>query len=149
MKRQQETGGGTLSKAEQRIVKSLAYTDLATKLGISAFGNAPRTDSDALLERPVAPTQRLERELSTSTSMYLIFMNISKRIKCFDGKFFSYQSISFMIISFIGQEDVDLTMDPDFMDAENDVEGDTRNVNAQETCKYILFLFYTIKMQFI
>lgn len=69
VKKQLETGGGQLSKGEQRIVKSPAYTDLAIKLGISAFGNAPRTDSDASLEIPVAPTPRLENALNLSEGM--------------------------------------------------------------------------------
>lgn len=69
LKRQLETGGGRLSKAEERIVKSPAYADLAIKLGISAFGNARRTDSDANLENPPPPTRRLANVLNTSDGM--------------------------------------------------------------------------------
>lgn len=69
VKKQLETGGGTLTKAEQRIVESPAYTDLATKLGISAFGNAPRADCDANSESPAPPTQRLGRILDTSAGI--------------------------------------------------------------------------------
>lgn len=69
VKKQLETGGGQLSKAEQRIVKSPAYSDLATKLGISAFGNEPRTDCDGDMESPVAPTRRLNNALNSSTGM--------------------------------------------------------------------------------
>lgn len=72
MRRQLETGGGQLKKTEQRIVKSPAYTDLATKLGISAFGNASRTDSDATEEHPAPPTQRLQNILNTSAGMVFI-----------------------------------------------------------------------------
>lgn len=69
VKRQLETGGGTLSKSEQRIIKSSAYTDLATKLGISAFGNTPRTDCDTAEEHSTPPTQRLRNVLNTSAGM--------------------------------------------------------------------------------
>lgn len=69
VKRQLETGGGRLSKTEQLIVKSVAYTDLSIKLGISAFGNAPRTDSDADSQNLRAPTRRLANALDTSDSM--------------------------------------------------------------------------------
>lgn len=71
VKKQLETGGGTLTKAEQKIVQSQAYADLATKLGISAFGNVARTDSDASSSNLVAPTNRLKNILSTSTCMYI------------------------------------------------------------------------------
>lgn len=64
-----ETGGGQLTKAEQRIIKSPAYADLAIKLGISAFGNEPRTDSDAPLECQTAPTRRLEKALNSFEGM--------------------------------------------------------------------------------
>lgn len=71
MEKQLETGGGQLSSSEQRIVKSTAYADLATKLGISAFGNVARTDSDATSELPPAPTPRLERVLNSSGGMWI------------------------------------------------------------------------------
>lgn len=65
VKKQLQTGGGQLTKAEQRIVQSQAYTDLALKLGISASGNEARGDSDAGSNDPIAPTGRLQNILNT------------------------------------------------------------------------------------
>lgn len=60
-KSQNQTGGGVLTPAEKRIVDSVLYADIVTKLGISAFGSAPRFDSDsASTETPAAPTTRLQ-----------------------------------------------------------------------------------------
>lgn len=47
VKKQKITGGGSLTRDEQRIIQSPAYTDLALKLGLSAVGNEARADSDA------------------------------------------------------------------------------------------------------
>lgn len=63
VEKQKRTGGGSLTNAEKRIISSPAYTDLALKLGISASGNEPRTDSDALSSNCQAPTQRLQNIL--------------------------------------------------------------------------------------
>lgn len=64
LQKQKQTGGGQLTKAEQRIVESQAYTDLALKLGKSAVGNEPRSDSDAVSETNLtAPTKRLQNIL--------------------------------------------------------------------------------------
>lgn len=69
LKKLSETGGGQLSKSDQRIVQSQAYTDLALKLGVSASGNEARADSDAGLTSPIAPTDRLRNVLRTPESM--------------------------------------------------------------------------------
>lgn len=55
-KKQKQTDGGTLTKTEQRIVQSPAYTELTLKLRISATGNEGRSDSDAGTCSPPAPT---------------------------------------------------------------------------------------------
>lgn len=55
---QNQTGGGKLSKTEQRIVDSQLYADVAVKMGVSAFGNTARFDSD-LDSIPTPPTSRL------------------------------------------------------------------------------------------
>lgn len=70
--KQKITGGGQLTKNEQRIIESPAYTELALKLGISASGNQARADSDAALEGETAPTpstRRLSGILRASGSM--------------------------------------------------------------------------------
>lgn len=47
IKKQKTTGGGRITTHDLRIIESPAYLDLALQLGISAFGNEPRTDSDS------------------------------------------------------------------------------------------------------
>lgn len=139
-KKQLETGGGVLSKAEQRIIQSPAYADLAIKLGISAFGNTATADSDATLDRPPAPTQRLEKSLNASEGM-CIFVSFCSKLKIFKSheKFelkFNYFFCNFYLLSL---EQVDLTGQPDFMnvgnieDLENSI-GENAN-NTQTTCK--------------
>lgn len=74
LKKQLITGGGQLSKAEQRIVKSQAYTDLVAKLGISASGNEARADSDGGLTDPEAPTNRLRTIVNASDGIMCLFI---------------------------------------------------------------------------
>lgn len=55
-----KTGGGTLSNIERRVVDSLLYEDVASRLGIAAEGLLPRLDSDANAEELIEPpTKRL------------------------------------------------------------------------------------------
>lgn len=57
LKKQNVTGGGKLTKTELKVVESQQYSDLASKLGISAQGSDARLDSDAT-NAVVAPTNR-------------------------------------------------------------------------------------------
>lgn len=59
IKKQQQTGGGQLTKQEKRIVESEAYSDLVAKLGASASGNDARNDSDSQNTVAQIPTARL------------------------------------------------------------------------------------------
>lgn len=62
-----KTGGGMLSDKEKRIAESNLYSDVATRMGISASGNVPRFDSDSVSSNDVlAPTRRLRRVQSVS-----------------------------------------------------------------------------------
>lgn len=69
--KQKLTGGGKLTKQEERIVNSTAYADLVLKLGVCASGNDARMDSDAGDSNSNAPTTRLDRLLSTIQIEYL------------------------------------------------------------------------------
>lgn len=67
LKQQLNTGGGSLSTKEKRIVNSVGYLLLANKLGKSARGNMPRADSDADLTASLIspPTNRLRTRLTS------------------------------------------------------------------------------------
>lgn len=67
LKQQSNTGGGSLTPKEKRIVNSVGYLELANKLGRSARGNMPRADSDADLTASLTspPTNRLRTRLTT------------------------------------------------------------------------------------
>lgn len=65
--KQKQTGGGSLTPHETRVVNSSAYMDLASKLGISASGNDPRADSDGNRAMTRPPTDRLACVLETPT----------------------------------------------------------------------------------
>lgn len=66
VKKQKLTGGGSLTRDEQRIIQSPAYTDLALKLGLSAVGNEARADSDAQATPTQPPTKRLQQILENN-----------------------------------------------------------------------------------
>lgn len=69
VEKQKLTGGGSLTKQEQRIINSRGYLDLALKLGISASGNEPRADSDAQPSTSSqSPTVRLRNILDKTGS---------------------------------------------------------------------------------
>lgn len=76
VQKQKQTGGGTLSKEEQRIITSPAYTDLALKLGLSASGNEARADSDAQGTSTQPPTRRLQ-QLMDSQGIFNFFLFFS------------------------------------------------------------------------
>lgn len=66
-----KTGGGFLSTFEKKIVESSLYSDVASKLGISAHGNEPRFDSDATLQSNAnitPPTQRLQNAINNENA---------------------------------------------------------------------------------
>lgn len=65
--KQKETGGGSLTPHETRVVNSSAYMDLVSKLGISASGNDPRADSDGNRATVRPPTDRLVCALGAPT----------------------------------------------------------------------------------
>lgn len=76
LQKQKITGGGKLTKAEERIVQSQAYTDLALKLGNSATGNDARSDSDAVEGAvPTAPTQRLRNAIECTDDEDVVMAN--------------------------------------------------------------------------
>lgn len=59
-----QTGGGKLTPAETRAIKNPQFLEIVTKMGISARGNEPRHDSDALSQSIInPPTARLKRAL--------------------------------------------------------------------------------------
>lgn len=66
-KAQSKTGGASLTAAEKRILESTLFSDVVTRLGISATGNEPRFDSDAGPSSSsivAAPTKRLRTVFS-------------------------------------------------------------------------------------
>lgn len=59
LKKQNITGGGSLTPKEKNIISSPGYLELANKLGKSAYGNVPRSDNDAENNTVIPPTERL------------------------------------------------------------------------------------------
>lgn len=72
-KAQNQTGGGTLSKTEQRIVDSPLFADVATKMGASASGNSSRFDSDLGNLVPIPPTSRLANAIAYDEDSQMSF----------------------------------------------------------------------------
>lgn len=70
---QNQTGGGVLTKAQKRVVESQLYSDVATKLGISASGNPARFDSDQVEDIPEPPSKRVARSLSLANPLAFAF----------------------------------------------------------------------------
>lgn len=64
--KQKITGGGRLTRQEQRIIQSNAYSDLVIRLGVSASGNDSRNDSDSLDSLTQPPTNLLQSVLDTN-----------------------------------------------------------------------------------
>lgn len=64
IKKQNITGGGSLSNQEKRIIKSPGYLELAKKMGKSASGNVAG-DSDSADNKIQAPTKRTVKLFST------------------------------------------------------------------------------------
>lgn len=63
-----QTGGGSLTKEEKRIVTGPEYADLILKLGKSAVGCEARADSDAQPgSSSEPPTSRLRNALENET----------------------------------------------------------------------------------
>lgn len=77
-KAENQTGGGTLTPAEKRIVESQLYADIVTRMGVSARGNPARFDNDNPSPSGLcAPSIRLQRALSSSNrSMSMDEMSI-------------------------------------------------------------------------
>lgn len=63
-----KTGGGSLTKKQQKIMNSSLFADLALKLGKSASGSKARFDSDGVDTIP-PPTKRLASKLPSTPSI--------------------------------------------------------------------------------
>lgn len=74
LKEMNRTGGGKLTKTQQKVVNSELYADLVTKLGKSASGGSARFDSDSnTSDQQPPPPKRLRTETpSVSTESSLI-----------------------------------------------------------------------------
>lgn len=78
-KSQNETGGGKLTRGEERIVKSNLLGDVATRLGVSARGSDARFDSDSN-SVPPAPTNRTKRVFSMNDENTNMSMESSRSL---------------------------------------------------------------------
>lgn len=83
-----KTGGGMLSDKEKRIAESNLYSDVATRMGISASGNVPRFDSDSVSSNDVlAPTRRLRRVQSMSERRVSFAVDVEQLVIASDEDF--------------------------------------------------------------